>query len=67
MGYEPGAAGSSLSHYLGRDCLKVRPKPRKAEMRDRERERFVMTLFEFLELTVPETISTSKLPRSVKQ
>lgn len=36
VGYEPGAAGCHLCHYLGTACLRMRPKPRKAKMRDRE-------------------------------
>lgn len=36
VGYEPGAAGCYLCHCLGTACLRMRPKPRKAKMRDRE-------------------------------
>ena len=34
--YEPGAAGVYLCHYLGKICLRMMPKPRIVEMRDRE-------------------------------
>lgn len=59
MGYEPGAAAGSL-----RRAQESTPDDDAKTKESRgERWRFVMTWFEFLEAAVPETISSSQLPR----
>lgn len=54
---KPGTAGDHLCNQKRRDCLRMKQSQRRAELRERERERFLMTAFELLDPTMPEVLT----------